>query len=261
MGKDAPIETHHALSDDQHPESQVLIAHFKAAREDILQKVQLRDRYVYFCGVSSGLIAYFAMTNEIQGILLLIPVIVWVCALMFAQVEHIIGAQTWYLKTEYTDELQRLFGRSIPHWDSSFAASQFHAANAFRLRYAGVGSIFLIGSWAALAIRVTQNPDRFRFISEPTLWFKGMLTHEWELSQNTFLKTLQLGGVFFKNLWTNLFVNYGIIPVMEVLVFVLVPVISYNLIRGAAARRAKRFAKFQADRSARDQDRKLFIHG
>lgn len=243
---------------DRMPETQILIAHFQAAREDVLQKVQLRDRYVYFCGVSSGLIAYFGMTTETHGILLLIPAIIWVCALLFTQVEHIIGAETWYLKTEYTDELKHLFGRHIPHWDCSFAASQFHAANAFQLRYAGVGSIFLIGSWAALVIRITGEPDKFQFLSKPSSWFSNMLQNSWILSENPILRFLQYVGVFFKNLWGNLFNQYGILPVMEVLIFLFVPVLSYLMIKRAAARRSKRFATYQADKAAHEQPEKLF---
>ena len=259
-----------SISDAQHeamvradagPETPFLIAHFQAARADILQKVQLRDRYVYFCGVSSGLVVYFAMTNNVPGILFLVPVIIWICALMFAQVEHIIGAQTWYLKTEYTDELKRLFGRNLPHWDSSYAATQFHAASAFRLRYAGVGSIFLIGSWAALAIRIHESPERFRFLSDTSNWFQGMLFHALALSDNPFLRAIQLTGVFLKNLWTNLFANYGVFPVLEVLVFVFAPIFAYGVIRGAAYRRAKRFAAYQDDKDAKAQERKLFVNG
>lgn len=115
----------------------------------------MRDRYVYFTFVAIGAIMSFGLSSpERVRFLFAVPATCLFSALLYKQVEMSIGAMCLWLKTEYSNELERRLGHRIAHWDSSDIGRTYFSKSVFGRRSQALSLLYLFASLAALYVIV-----------------------------------------------------------------------------------------------------------
>ena len=118
---------------------QLLVTYYQCARAEIVQRVANRDASVPLFLVVSGAVFSVALgtTNQV-GLLYVIPAFGLGVSLIYSQHDHVIGAISRYLATEYQEQVKALplQGAAPIQWDLSIERRGLKSG--FRLRIATV---------------------------------------------------------------------------------------------------------------------------
>ncbi len=146
------------LSNNQfNPQPEVIIStHFNAARQEILEKVKMRDTYIRWFVYSSAVLLglYFQKDRVIEvDMLLAIPILGAITAFIYLNVDqHIMKISEWMFEghkqniEEYSKQIG--FKKAIGCWDYSKQNKDFVTNESFKPRYFSV--IGLISGASAL---------------------------------------------------------------------------------------------------------------
>ena len=130
-------------------QEEIIIAHYSATREEKLERMRARDKYVIWYIAASAIIGSYASTSsEHWNLTFLIPFLSFISAAIYAYNELTIGALTRWLNTEYSECLEKYCSRndvpySLAHWDNSREQKEFSSTSAFRSRHYVVSATFL----------------------------------------------------------------------------------------------------------------------
>ena len=133
----------------------ILVAHYQAARDDIREKTAKRDQYVQLWATGVVVVFGFAATQpKISWVFIVVPFITLITSIFYASSDLAAGLVSRWLSTSYEEEMKKLLGVIVKHWDSAAISSQerFEAAG---LRYAALAVIFLISIAAAFFARLS----------------------------------------------------------------------------------------------------------
>jgi hypothetical protein len=136
---------------------QLLITYYQCARAEIIQRVTNRDAYISLFLAAIGAVFSVALARPDQvGLLYVIPAFGLGMSLIYSQHDHMIGAISRFLATEYQDQVQALpiDGAALVHWDLS--AERRGLKSGFRIRIATVTVLVTLPQAVAVAVADTR---------------------------------------------------------------------------------------------------------
>jgi len=148
--------------DNKEKKVDIIIEHYRSARNDIIEKLRLRDRVIQLWLTGVAIIFAFASTNsEEKWILLFIPFLSVVISAIYAGTDLNIGMISRWLSLEYTSQLENITGQKISHWDNS-TLNKKEQILSFGLRYIFIGFVFLICCIAAYIFRINAIKEDYK---------------------------------------------------------------------------------------------------
>lgn len=130
------------------PEPELIISeHYKAVREEEMERLRHRDQYLIQFIIGSGIIGGVYVSNPKWWILLnIIPLFAAVVSFMYAHTDITLGALSKWLRYNYTEMINNYRNENginydFPHWDGSGVHKQYVKGIAFKLRYYSVSLI------------------------------------------------------------------------------------------------------------------------
>ncbi len=142
----------------------ILIEHYKAVRDEEMERIRHRDQYLVLFVSSSGLVGGIYINNpKWWGLLAVVPFLSAVTSFLYAHTDVTLGELSQWLRHRYTKvlaEYKRVNGLTydLVHWDGSETHRAYVRKPAFALRYfavaiilAGIGGVATIMAWPHLA--------------------------------------------------------------------------------------------------------------
>jgi hypothetical protein len=129
-----------------------LVAYYQCARAEIVQRVTNRDAAMPLFLVASGAVfgVAFGSANQV-GLLYLIPAFGLGVSLVYSQHDHVIGAISRYLATEFQEQVKALPLELPPiQWDLS--VERRGLKSGFRLRIATVTTLVTLPQAVAVTV-------------------------------------------------------------------------------------------------------------
>lgn len=156
---------------DPDPES-ILIAHYQAVREEEMERIKQRDRYiVWFVTLAAAAAGVYTKDTGWWGLLAVMPFLGFVCGAMYAHTDTALGALSRWLRHTYSETLAEYrkannLIHDLPHWDGSVEHRDFLQTLSFATRYFAVALLVLaVGGFCIFMI----NKELFQhFESAPS---------------------------------------------------------------------------------------------
>ena len=148
-----------ALSSDGRGE-QLLTAHYQATRENMIEMMRNRDRYIYLCMIAVGLILSFALREDANRyVVVIIPFILLITGYLYVHADMTLGVNAKFLATEYNEGVERILGFHVPQWDGSHVADKYMATSIFKGRIRGVSFLLASAGIASVLIKYLSVSD------------------------------------------------------------------------------------------------------
>lgn len=145
----------------------IIVAHYKAVREESMTRLKQRDQVLlFFITGSTVVFGFYLKYPETWAILSIIPIFSVFTASRYVETDINVRILSIWLKQEYTKLLQEHcvaegIGYSLRHWDSSeievgpirgFASTLRYRTISFVLTLVSFGSccVFVVSAWNAL---------------------------------------------------------------------------------------------------------------
>lgn len=158
--------------------SNLLSIHYSKTRENILELVKSRDKYMYFTAIviAAVLSLHFSDASNVRP-LFIIPFVCLISAIMSVQLEQAIGLRCLWLKNEYTDCVEDLIGARVEHWDSSKLRSTHISSHLYASRGVTLCILYL-GSCVISILLILEHylPNIELLKSE---YFLGLSEYTW----------------------------------------------------------------------------------
>lgn len=148
------------------PES-ILIAHYQAVREEEMERIRHRDRYVvWYATLSTAAAGVFIKDSEWWGLMAAIPLLSAIIGMLYAHTDVTLGSLSHWLRYRYTEVLKTYqeannIAFELPHWDGSTVHKEYVRDVAFGLRYmvvsvlvSGIGTGALVLAWEPIEAKV-----------------------------------------------------------------------------------------------------------
>ena len=100
----------------------ILIAHYRAVREEEMERLKHRDRYiVWFVTLSAAAAGVYTKDAGWWGLLAILPFIGFICGAMYAHTDMTLGALGRWLRHTYSDTITAYRTDNGLNFDRSFS--------------------------------------------------------------------------------------------------------------------------------------------
>jgi hypothetical protein len=133
----------------------ILSEHYKAVREEEMERLRHRDQYLILYVTGIGIIAGFYLRDQRWwGLVLIVPVFSALVALLYAHTDVTLGALSNWLRYRYTDMLRQYQAANaltyaLEHWDGSTLHAAYIRSISFGWRYVVVSALLGLTSASA----------------------------------------------------------------------------------------------------------------
>lgn len=138
----------------------IMTTHYRAVREEEIERIRLRDRYlVWYATTSAAAAGMYLKDASWWGLLATILALTVVAGFLYAHTDVTLGSLSQWLRHTYSRALREYrtaneIGFDLPHWDGSEVHREYVRSVGFAMRYitvaiflAGVGSLATWVAW------------------------------------------------------------------------------------------------------------------